>query len=206
MLSNKIGVPEDSISHIVSALPIPALKRIMENSSVSLPLPISKASSVSVLNLIFPPSPRPLHPPGFGYLIPRPVQDYDAASLGILGVVFDSCSLAAQDEGEPGFTKMTVMLGGPYASSTRHAPLEHILQELGTHLGVPLPEPVHVARHEHLDCIPVPGPGHINRVQALQQALQEKLGGRLDIIGAGIGGVSVGDCVRQGREAGRQWT
>jgi oxygen-dependent protoporphyrinogen oxidase len=123
----------------------------------------------------------------------------------MLGVVFDSCSLSAQDESHAGFTKMTVMLGGPYPAWTREATIENILNNLSQQLGVSLPPPVYVSRRPQLGCIPIPGPGHLQRVQDMRRALSERWEGRFDIIGAGVGGVSVGDCVRQGREAGREW-
>jgi oxygen-dependent protoporphyrinogen oxidase len=194
------------VTHLVSSLPVPTLHRMLQNSTLPITLPISNASSVSVVTLIFPPTPQPIHPPGFGYLIPRPEAGYEGAKSGILGVVFDSCSLSAQDEGDPGFTKMTIMMGGPYPAATRNTPIEQVLATVGKQLGVTLPEPVHVSRHEQADCIPVPGPGHTYRVEEMRKTLREKWEGKLDIIGAGIGGVSVSDCVRQGREAGRHWT
>jgi protoporphyrinogen/coproporphyrinogen III oxidase len=123
----------------------------------------------------------------------------------MLGVVFDSCSLVAQDEGHAGFTKMTVMLGGPYPTWTRETSIDNILRNLSQQLGRTLPCPVHVSMHSHLGCIPVPGPGHLQRVEDMRRALSEHWEGKLDIIGAGVGGVSVGDCVRQGREAGKDW-
>jgi protoporphyrinogen/coproporphyrinogen III oxidase len=160
---------------------------------------------VVVYNFIFPPTETPIHPAGFGYLIPRPDGGYEAAKHGMLGVVFDSCALAAQDSGDPGFTKMTVMVGGPYPSWTRKATVEDVLQQLGEQLGGPLPAPVHVERHLHERCIPVPEPGHVGKVEEMRKVLKGNWERRLDIIGAGVGGVSVGDCVRQGKEAGKDW-
>jgi oxygen-dependent protoporphyrinogen oxidase len=40
----------------------------------------------------------------------------------------------------------------------------------------------------------------------LRNALRSDWEGKLDVIGAGVGGVSFGDCVRQGREAGASWS
>jgi oxygen-dependent protoporphyrinogen oxidase len=190
----------------VSALPLPALGRVLQDNNPPQPLPASQASSVMVYSFIFPPTPTPIHPAGFGYLIPRPSQDYESAPHGMLGVVFDSCSLSAQDEGDSGFTKLTVMLGGPYPAWTREVPVDQILHNLSRQLGVALPQPVHVSRHMQQDCIPVPGPGHLQRVEKLRNALRSDWEGKLDVIGAGVGGVSFGDCVRQGREAGASWS
>ena len=158
-------------THVISALPLPVLDSILQpptptaagaaprTDKPSLPLPHLREnphSSVTVLNLVFPnnppnssttaePTTTPLHPPGFGYLIPRPEHGYDGSlasepqpgrergeeepepvaelELGLLGVVFDSASLPEQDhDGEnhadaAKFTKLTAMLGGPYLSA-----------------------------------------------------------------------------------------
>jgi protoporphyrinogen/coproporphyrinogen III oxidase len=88
-------------THVISALPLPVLDSILQPPTAVaagaaastdksfLPLPHLREnphSSVTVLNLVFPNNPpnsstaeptttttiTPLHPPGFGYLIPRP--------------------------------------------------------------------------------------------------------------------------------------
>ena len=57
------------------------------------------------------------------------------------------------------------------------------------------------------NCIPVPAPGHLERMADLRQALQDDpWNGKLQVIGAGVGGVSVGDCVEAGRNVGSHWT
>ncbi|KAG8917005.1 oxygen-dependent protoporphyrinogen oxidase, partial [Tulasnella sp. 418] len=64
-------------SHVVSTLPFPVLDSIV-TSSKNIPshsrlphLNANPASTVQVLNLLLPPTPAPLHPPGFGYLISK---------------------------------------------------------------------------------------------------------------------------------------
>ena len=76
-----------------------------------------------------------------------------------------------------------------------------------------LPEPTYVRAYYHKDCIPTYKPGHLARMTEMRSALGLDLasdpasrsarlwGGRMHVIGAGVGGVSLGDCVSQGREA-----
>jgi len=50
-------------------------------------------------------------------------------------------------------------------------------------------------------------PGHLDRMQEMKKLLTgpDGWGGRLAVVGAGVGGVSVGDCVEAGRRVGRDW-
>ncbi|RDX51793.1 Protoporphyrinogen oxidase [Lentinus brumalis] len=216
-------------THLVAALPLPHLHRILEDSTSSRsnnegpqhtalpPLPhllANPSSSVTVVNLVFPPSATPIHPAGFGYLIPRPsATGYPTSSLGMLGTVFDSSALSAQDHypagngGEGTFTKITVMLGGPYGTPSpapsSSAFLPALMKALEAHLGrrEPLPEPCLVRVREHRDCIPTPTVGHVARMRELAAAVAERWGPNAAVIGAGVGGVSIGDCVESGRRA-----
>ncbi|KAI0367399.1 Protoporphyrinogen oxidase [Pilatotrama ljubarskyi] len=187
-----------------SALPLPLLPHLLTNPS----------SSVTVVNLVFPPCDTPIHPEGFGYLIPRPRLDYPSplgSSLGILGTVFDSSALAGQDVSisadhrSPRFTKVTVMLGGPYGPPSPDPQssgfLPALLVALVQHLGrsEPLPEPCLVRIRQHQDCIPTPTVGHVVRMAELRAAVKETWGDNAAVIGAGVGGVSVGDCIESGR-------
>ncbi|KAI0719056.1 hypothetical protein C8T65DRAFT_716548 [Cerioporus squamosus] len=141
------------------------------------PLPhllANPTSSAIVVNLVFPPSATPIHPDGFGYLIPRPSAEYPASSLGMLGTVFDSSALSEQDH-YPGtaaemggnFTKLTVVLGGPYGnrSPAPSSPqfLSALMDTLQMHLGrrERLPPPCFVRVCEHRDCIPTPTVGYL---------------------------------------------
>ncbi|KAH9067554.1 hypothetical protein EDB87DRAFT_1583847 [Lactarius vividus] len=193
-------------THIISALPLPVLDSVLSTGAAGTaisPLPHLLAnphSTVTVLNLVFaaPPSPRSLHPPGFGYLVPRPEQ-----------VVFDTASLPEQDDGAGRFVKMTAMLGGPHSSSSPpsdSALLASVLPLISAQLGGsdPLPAPVYYAVHRNVESIPTYLVGHTVRMNELRQALQERWGGRLKVVGAGVGGVSVADCVKAGRHAAHQ--
>ncbi|KZT70026.1 Protoporphyrinogen oxidase [Daedalea quercina L-15889] len=218
-------------SHLVSAVPLPTLDAIVRSSVSTSPsslptlpyLSANPASSVTVVNLVFPGPPESLHPPGFGYLIPRPASDYRTKEniLGILGTVFDSCALPAQDAGAPA-TKITVMLGGPYYAheqrtlpsvdkkrNTQDPEFAHkLLGELARHLGrerETIPEPLLVRVRTHEACIPTPTPGHEARMAVMRRAVKESWGEHAEVIGAGVGGVSVPACVEAGKRVGRGW-
>jgi oxygen-dependent protoporphyrinogen oxidase len=242
-------------THVISALPLPVLDSILQPPTSSggaastpdkpyLPhLRENPHSSVMVLNLVFPNNPpknstaeptitTPLHPPGFGYLIPRPERGYDSflapepqprrepapepePELGLLGVVFDTAGLPEQDhDGEnhadaAKFTKLTAMLGGPYlftreetsSSLSDEELVEAVLRRVSSHLGHTLPPPVHYAVHRNAESIPTYLIGHTARMEELRRALHERWGGRMKVIGAGVDGVSVSDCVKAGRQA-----
>ena len=249
-------------THVISALPLPVLDSILQpqeaaaggaSSTQKSSLPHLRAnphSSVTVMNLVFPYDPpsstggesttvmTPLHPPGFGYLIPRPEHGYEGSlassepqpgreeeendeepgpepEVGLLGVVFDTASLPDQDYGGENdadaakFTKLTAMLGGPYlsahecsSSSLSDAQLvQVVLRRISSHLGHALPPPVHYAVHRNAESIPTYLVGHTARMGELRHALDERWSGRMKVVGMGVGGVSVGDCVKAGRQA-----
>ncbi|KAL4261128.1 Protoporphyrinogen oxidase [Pleurotus pulmonarius] len=191
-------------THVVSALPLPQLQPLLASSSLP-HLNANPSSSVKVANFVFPSSSR-FHPDGFGYLIPRSKSGYqNSENPGILGTVFDSCSLAEQDRPSPAPIKVTMMLGGPYGHVD--IPESTLLSHLASHVGgVRLPKLLYSRIQHHRDCIPSFTPGHLERMDELRQVLREgPWKGRLEVIGAGVGGVSVGDCVEAGRNAGVHW-
>ena len=101
------------------------------------------------------------------------------------------------------------MLGGPYALSPEEpasgALLASALPVISAQLGgEPLPPPVHYAVHRHVESIPTYLVGHGARMRELRRAVRGRWGGRVKVVGAGVGGVSVGDCVKAGRQAARQ--
>ncbi|KAF8954755.1 protoporphyrinogen oxidase [Flammula alnicola] len=225
-------------THVVSALPLPILQGLIsESTSGTHPLPQiphladNPTSTVRVVNLVFPCPPKDIHPEGFGYLIPRPASGYpnpsDSSSSGILGIVFDSCSLHEQDlphtedyYNNAPHTKLTVMTGGPYpklplppqlvsSESTSIPPfIRSLLDKLEVQLGRHIPDPVYWRIWNNEACIPTLLPGHLERMEEMQAVLHDSVGwnGKLVVVGAGVGGVSVGDCVEAGRRVGRDWT
>ncbi|KAL4072523.1 hypothetical protein V8B97DRAFT_1870363 [Scleroderma yunnanense] len=203
------GLETVSPTHIVSTLPLFRLQSLLTPATPLPHLTANTYTSVTVVNLVFkrpPSSSPPLHPDGFGYLVPRPLAGYYDGSnrFGVLGCVFDSSSAAAQDTSR-GVVKMTVMLGGPYPSCQLSVP--DLLNELSIHLGRPLPEPLLVKLHHNKHCIPLLSVGHLQRIEELRHILaNEPWTGRMEVIGAGVGGVSVGDCIEAGRNVGKKWT
>ncbi|KAK0452363.1 hypothetical protein EV421DRAFT_1898105 [Armillaria borealis] len=171
-------------------------------------LTANPSSSVTLINLVFPVPPNTFHPPGFGYLIPRPQDDYSPSTPGILGVIFDSCSLSSQDTPttNSSFTKITVMLGGPHLLTEDHTKIPVVISQLENHFGTKLPTPVLTRTYHHDKCIPTLTPGHLDRMAELKGVLKSGVWrGRLEVIGAGVGGVSVADCVDAGKRVGSSW-
>ncbi|KAF9506642.1 hypothetical protein BS47DRAFT_1305007 [Hydnum rufescens UP504] len=211
---------------VISTIPLPILEPLIPTSHKLPHLTHNSASSVTVINFVFPPTPKPIHPTGFGYLIPRPIADYPKEapegtdmSYALLGTVFDdaipttpleSVSVEPSDSSsslQP--SRLTCMLGGPYPLPSPLPPLEDIvpplLRTLASHLGIAptdIPEPLHVAIHEQKDCIPTYDVGHVERMRELSVALGDggAWRGRMDVIGTGVGGISVGDSVKAARE------
>ncbi|KAK0458730.1 uncharacterized protein EV420DRAFT_329043 [Desarmillaria tabescens] len=192
-------------TYVVSTIPLSALQTLLP----SLPhLTANPSSSVTLINLVFPVPPNTFHPPGFGYLIPRPKDDYSLSTPGILGVIFDSCSLFSQDTPttNDSFTKITVMLGGPHPLTEEHIKIPVVISQLEKHFGTKLPDPVLTRTYHHDKCIPTLTPGHLDRMAELKEALKSGVWrGRLEVIGAGVGGVSVADCVDAGKRVGSLW-
>ncbi|TXT07339.1 hypothetical protein VHUM_03059 [Vanrija humicola] len=187
-----------SVSHVVSALPprqlaaLAALPHLTHNPS----------TTVGVVNVVYPLSPSQIHPNGFGYLIPR----NDASPHAALGVVFDSTALPGTGDGplEGKITKLTVMMGGPYWSSyggsVPAGGADALVAPALAHLQSTFPvlrgtEPLLVAPHLNAECIPTYAPGHGARLRETHEAIARDWAGRLSVVGAGYGGVSVNDCV-----------
>ncbi|PPQ85350.1 hypothetical protein CVT25_000641 [Psilocybe cyanescens] len=229
-------------SHVVSALPLHVLHNLM-NGPQNIPLvphlTKNPTSTVHVINLVFPSPPKDVHPEGFGYLIPRPPDGYPKTSnsfSGILGTVFDSCSLHEQDfpptedyYNAASHTKLTIMTGGPYprpplplhlsSSECDVTPpfIWNLLDQLKVQLGRELPDPIYWRIWNNEACIPTLLPGHLDRMEEMKASLGLSSNGgpsdaisrgwraRLAVVGAGVGGVSVGDCVEAGRRVGREW-
>jgi len=146
---------------------------------------------------------------------------------GILGTVFDSCSLHEQDLpatkdyfNKARYTKLTMMTGGPYPLSPNALPaklssadnevtppfMRSLLDQLQIQLGRRVPDPVCWRIRKNEACIPTLLPDHLKRMEKMNAILQnEPWAGRLEVIGAGVGGVSVPDCIEAGRQVGKQW-
>jgi oxygen-dependent protoporphyrinogen oxidase len=190
-----------SPTHVISCIPLPKLDTLL-NTTQSVPhLKFNPSSTVTVVNLVFPCAPSDLHPTGFGYLLPRPLNGYEDPDTDIIGVVFDSCSLSEQDtRGSAPITKLTVMCGGPYENGSSYFPVETLLARLFQQLGRARMEPIHVRVQRQVDCIPLPLIGHLDRMAELKRILSEEpWHGRLHVSGAGVSGAGIADCVQAAR-------
>ncbi|KAL1412198.1 oxygen-dependent protoporphyrinogen oxidase [Vanrija albida] len=185
------------VDHVVSALPPRRLAQLA-------PLPnltANPSTTVGVVNVVYPLPPGAIHPDGFGYLIPRDDASRDAA----LGVVFDSTALPGTGDGllEGKLTKLTVMMGGPYWGAyggTAPSSPDALVAPALAHLQRTFPalrdtEPLLVTPHLNAECIPTYAPGHGARLRETHEAIARDWAGRLSVVGAGYGGVSVNDCV-----------
>ncbi|XP_006463343.1 hypothetical protein AGABI2DRAFT_208052 [Agaricus bisporus var. bisporus H97] len=125
-------------------------------------------------------------------------------------------------------TKITVMLDGPYPlyippttpnflTSTTDIPhpIQIILKHLSTHFSqlksnYALPPPTYYHLWRNVNCIPTYLPGHRSRMDEMKTMLKKDVSeggwnGKLEVIGAGVDGVSVPDCLLAGRNAGLSW-
>ncbi|KAF8905181.1 hypothetical protein CPB84DRAFT_1771770 [Gymnopilus junonius] len=188
-------------SHVVSALPLPVLHNLISTiKPTSSPSSTENPSTtVRVVNFIFPCPPKDVHPEGFGLLQ------------------------------QSSHTKLTMMTGGPYpqsplppyltSSESQMTPpfIRSLLDQLKVQLGRDIPEPIYWRIWNNEACIPTLLPGHLDRMEelkshlglsskpALAQGSETGWDSRLAVIGAGVGGVSVGDCIEAGRQVGRNW-
>ena len=209
---SQVLTPNQTISteHLISSIPLTHLHNLIP----SLPSLSPSRTSVGVINLVFPLPSTQIHPPGFGYLIPRclPTQNPE----GVLGVIFDSTALPMDED--PELTKLTVMMGGPWWSSyrdssgsslTRPSSPEDLVGPALVHLRTTFPvlkgvEPILVILRLHADCIPTYTPGHGARMRELHEHLEGgEWKGKLSLVGNGYGGVGVNDCVFSAEEVVR---
>ncbi|KAF8905195.1 hypothetical protein CPB84DRAFT_1771826 [Gymnopilus junonius] len=209
-------------SHVVSALPLPVLHNLISTHK-SLPdlphLTENPSTTVRVVNLIFPCPPKDVHPEGFGYLISRSPGGYpdtrDSSTPGVLGTVFDSCSLHEQDlpltkdyYNKSSHTKLTMMTGGPYpqsplppyltSSESQTTPpfIRSLLDQLKVQLGRDIPEPIYwrIWNNEH----ELKSHLGLSSKPALAQGSETGWDSRLAVIGAGL-------AESAGRQVGRNW-
>jgi len=120
----------------------------------------------------------------------------------MLGTIFDTVSMGRQDTAD-GYTKMGIISGGPYRSASTGPNVDVLLRDLRKHLGnrYDLPDPIYSMTTECGECIPLFEPGHLKWVEQLKRTLKYYGENKVQIIGAGIGGVSIPDCIEQGRSS-----
>ena len=217
-------------SFVVSTLSPATLARLLPDQQ-SLPhLSYNPATSVGVVNLVFPVPPQEIHPPGFGYLVPRTADSsifLRDGSLqknpnpdGIIGVIFDSTSMTGVEDSPliaSHFTKLTVMMGGPHWSSYPSDPFDpdtppipmpqasELAEKAMDHLKKvfpTIPPPVLAEGHISKDCIPTYLIGHGQRLRQLHEHMSKSAwSGKLVLLGSGYGGVGVNDCVGMAEQA-----
>lgn len=91
------------------------------------------------------------------------------------------------------------MCGGPWGADAV-PPVETLVNRLFEHLRKPRIDPIEVRVHQNAECIPTPQVGHFDRIKELRDVLKgEHWGGKLVVVGAGVDGPAVPDCVEAAR-------
>jgi oxygen-dependent protoporphyrinogen oxidase len=167
--------------------------------------------TVGLVNLYFSPTPEPLHPPGFGYLLPR-TTPFLSNPERALGVIFDSDTISGQDiypdaDLQRG-TKMTVMLGGHWWNEFEQLPTEDELSQMALsvlrrHLDIRI-EPTIIQASMQKQCIAQYPVGHNQTMMQLRNVLRQVHHGRVRVAGSSYTGVGVNDCVRAGWDAAEE--
>ncbi|KAI8813384.1 hypothetical protein BJ742DRAFT_482261 [Cladochytrium replicatum] len=205
---------------VISALPANQLSRVLSASNTYTPslafepkqvaslLSKIKFISVAVVNFAFTlPSnqsdlPKALQDGGgFGYLVPS------SANSPVLGVVFDSSAVPAQDGGAK-ILRLTAMLGGhrfeEFFGDPDKADQEEILGialETGIKrfLGLDLSKAILIASRVvvNKECIPQYYVGHNTLLEEIHESL---LGGQLAVVGSSYLGVGINDVILNARK------
>ncbi len=128
---------------------------------------------------------------GFGYLVPTSEKE------DVLGVLWDS-SVFPQQNGCPGETRMTVMLGGAHRKELLSLPERQLidisLATLARHLGVDkLPDALDVTYARQ--AIAQYTVGHSQFVAKIRDELKIRTQDRVHLLGSAWDGVSVNDCI-----------
>ncbi|XP_036350253.2 protoporphyrinogen oxidase isoform X2 [Ochotona princeps] len=198
----KVSLGDSSLEadHIISAIPAPALSKLLPAEAAPLARVLSTITAVSVVvvNLQYQGARLPVQ--GFGHLVPS------SEDPGVLGIVYDSVAFPEQDGSPPGL-RVTVMLGGSWLreleASGRVLSQELFQQQAqeaaATQLGLKEP-PSHCLVHLLKNCIPQYTLGHWQKLESAMQFLAaQKL--PLTLAGASYEGVAVNDCIESGRQA-----
>lgn len=202
---------------IVAALPAAKLAHLLPD----LPhLNFNPSATLSVVDVVLAPPDGSamrytLPIEGFGFLVPRNTANNNDE---ILGVVLDSDAVPNQSpEGKNGcsyFTKITIMLGGPYWRGVKKSELpskseveQRALRALRGMLGIPKDILNSHLRYLHgrilFDTIPQYLVGHITRLQEIHSLLMHNAQwrDRLTLLGYSYSGVGINDCVTNALDA-----
>jgi oxygen-dependent protoporphyrinogen oxidase len=190
-------------SLIVSTLTPRTLDTIIPQDCRLPHLSYNPATSVGVVNFVFPAPADTIHPAGFGYLVPRsassvlfPIENATEQPPspnpdGIIGVIFDSTSMTGVEDSPlvaSHFTKLTVMMGGPHWSTYPSEPTmpssppipipspEQLPSKALAHLKKVfphIPDPVLSEGFIQKECIPTYLIGHGQRLRQLHETMEQ---------------------------------
>ncbi|XP_063172883.1 protoporphyrinogen oxidase [Candoia aspera] len=187
--------------HMISALPAKALADLLPAAAEPLirNLLAIQAVSVAVVNLQYENTQLPVT--GFGHLVPS-FED-----CPLLGIVYDSVAFPEQDGRRGSTTRLTVMLGGAWFTSSLGDPdtvphtelLSRAQKAVKQHLGIST-EPARSIVKVHKACIPQYTLGHWKHIESTAFHLkQQSL--PLSLVGASYAGVSVNECIFSAQKA-----
>ena len=181
-------------SHVVSTIPAHTLAPLVQPYDAMAATDLAELTRTSVIVVGVGYSSSVLKQRGFGYLIPQTEKEK------ILGVVWDSSIFPEQNRTDEE-TRLTVMMGGAHHPDLMQFSDPQIrsiaLDALLRHLGIEgSPETISIFRANN--AIPQYKVGHDDQVAFLQKRIADKLP-FLTLGGNSYGGISVNDCVVNGR-------
>lgn len=180
------------VDHVISTLSTDCLAALFPvHSSLATALGALRYASVTVINLGFQQEVLPLK--GFGYLVPSQV------GLQVLGCVWDSSVFPQHNLGNQ--TRLTVMMGGMCHPEVEHmsddALIEQALIVSRQHLKIRIdPRVIQIKKAHH--AIPQFEVGYSIWKNEIQEFLRSHYP-RLTVSGSAWSGVSINDCIAQGR-------
>nr|XP_006814335.1 PREDICTED: protoporphyrinogen oxidase-like [Saccoglossus kowalevskii] len=185
--------------HVISAVPATVLSGLLPSNHniLSKLLQEIQQVSVAVINLEFEGNVLPTD--GFGYLIPS----WEKSKL--LGVIYDSCTFPQHNRPGSPTTRLTCMMGGHWFEDNFGDPAiadpEHLLavamESLKEQINIEA-KPTRSIVNIHKDAIPQYRVGHFKIVDKINKYLDHH-NMPLDVIGSSFCGVSVNDCIYNGR-------
>lgn len=181
--------------YVISTLPPKTLKLLLTENHPEISQLINiPSASVAIVCLGYKKS--VLKKKGFGYLVPSKEKE------DILGVIWDS-SVFPEQNNYPEETRLTVMLGGTHRPEIAFLAEEKIYQmalsAIKKHLGITaLPDAFYIKTA--IDAIPQYNIGYTQQLEYLKEGIQN-LSSRLICLGNGFEGVSINDCVANGKAA-----
>ena len=185
---------------LVIAADLPAAQRLLCGWADNLAGQLSPIQSVSlaVVNVGFDPGSFPEPPEGFGFLVPKVDTE-----TKILGILFASSVFPYQ--APEGCHSLRIFVGGVRSAEWVALPEDELVQKALSELKKYLPfskPPIAVSVSKWPDAVPQMTPGHVSRIQHLREDLEDYDG--LFLAGNYLKGVSVNDCIVNGRETAVQ--